>query len=205
MLFHTLSRILPILLVCATLISAADPALPSLPISGGQAQTLQLRTGTVAGVFTHETISVTGQDFTAAWRISSLVTPEKPWSIQALGPITTAPKPGELVVVGVHARSVAPASDGLTRIQVMIQQNRDPWTKAFLHTLTLTPEWSHARIACVIPQGFNAETAQVGVFFGYGPQTIEIGGISYVNRGAVDPASQADASTLIIAAPRTTP
>jgi GH35 family endo-1,4-beta-xylanase len=137
-----------------------------------------------------EVVSVEGEPFQQALRIRTLANTETPYEAQLYGINATAIHSGDVIFVTFYLRSAeskAKAGSGFT--ELAIEQGGPDYKKLVTIASSTTPEWKKISLhftattntmgALEIPAG----KARILFRLGYGPQTIEIGGVEILNFG----------------------
>lgn len=89
---------------------------------------------------------------------------------------------GELVIVSLWIRCVEPAAGvGITRF--VLEEHGEPYTKAGWYLITAKSEWRHVFLPFRITCDLAAGAYRLEFWIGFGPQVIEIGGLSAATHG----------------------
>ena len=132
-----------------------------------------------------ETVAVTGQSFTRAWRATSLQHVVNPWNVQ-LSAQTTAPvRKGDVLVVQFWVRAVG--STGTARTEFVMELAGEPYDKVRVVEVQAGPTWTLHQVPFQAGRDFAAGKAAVRFRLGYDRQALELGGVvlkDYGNRNA---------------------
>ncbi|MCX7805561.1 MAG: endo-1,4-beta-xylanase, partial [Planctomycetota bacterium] len=132
--------------------------------------------------------AVEGAPFRDAIRIVARKKPAESWEIQA-GTETTGPvRKGDRIRLVFFARAPAVAdASGKGRVEIVVQKSSAPWTRIFARTFDFGKNWERFEIEFEAKEEFAAGGGQVAVSLGFGPQTVEIGGLEAANLSAEPP------------------
>lgn len=161
------------------------PQVPSLP-SGGvpviQPDSLVLQGDAKYG--TVEKVSVTGQPFASAVRVTTKVVPPSEWAFEVGTDATVSIKKGDVLFASVFVRAIkGQAETGEGRTTLDFQVKGGDWAKSVSHPIPITQTWRRIDIPFVSQRDTPAGGANVAFRLGYGIQTVEIGGLSILNFG----------------------
>ncbi|MDX2153118.1 MAG: endo-1,4-beta-xylanase [Bryobacteraceae bacterium] len=132
-------------------------------------------------------VDVEGQPFTRAWRLRTpdANTNRNAWDIRIIGNGARAVTEGETIVATFWARTIEapPGSQAYTRF--VFEQNGPPYDKSTETPIAPPAEWRRYQIAFTSRARYEANPPGYSVHFWvtYGPQTIEIGGLSVMSHG----------------------
>lgn len=146
----------------------------------------QLKVSSSADV-TAETISVTGQPFTKALRITTLKRPENAYGLQLVGPSLQGVKKGDVLLMTFYVHTVkGKAETGEAQTQFVFERGGEPYTKSATFDVNIpAPQkgWLRVDVPFTAVEDLTAENIRISFRLGYDPQTFEIGGIRLVNYG----------------------
>ena len=130
------------------------------------------------------TVDVEGQGFDAAARVEVEQLPEKSHHVQLNWPLTAVIEEGDVVMLRVHARTVASDDEsGAGTLGLVVERNSDPHKKLLDSQHDIGREWT------VLDQPFTARfdlprgEGQFNIRLGYAEQALEIGGVELINYG----------------------
>ncbi|WP_309380449.1 endo-1,4-beta-xylanase [Cerasicoccus frondis] len=132
-----------------------------------------------------ETVAVTGQHFDKAIRLTTLKDTPKPYSIQIAEPLIHSVDKGDTLVALFSYRVVEPnPHTHYGASQFSVEKSGGKYERLISWGLSSDDtEWHH----CVLPFKADFEVlagaSQIIFRGGYGPQTIEIGGVALLNLG----------------------
>lgn len=129
-----------------------------------------------------ELVSVKGQPFDQALRITTLSDPGREWFLAAIGPVQGEIEAGDVVLARFYLRCVeSMTGDGFTGF--VFDECEPPHDKAAELRVGAGKEW----LKCFVPfrakRDYRAGSARICFRAGFDRQTIEIGGIELVNYG----------------------
>lgn len=139
-----------------------------------------------------ETITVTGQPFDKAFRVTIRELMPNGRDIQINTPTIADFRTGEYGILTFYARSVNPPSDGVEpAVTMLFERSSSPWKKFLNARIKLTPEWKKYEVPFQILPSFGRSKkdvyksgeAHLAVNLGFQPQTIELGGCAVRNYG----------------------
>ncbi|MGH9628568.1 MAG: endo-1,4-beta-xylanase [Bryobacteraceae bacterium] len=146
----------------------ADP-LPFFALIGASAENLN-------------TVPVEGQSFSKAWRIRTAKTAVNPWDIYIEGRPVVRADEGDVLLATFWIRTLQPAdSPGYTRF--VVQRSREPYTKSAEWSVAAGPEWQKVEVPFTMAESDEPAGFSVQFWVSYGPQEIEVGGLSIRNYG----------------------
>ena len=158
---------------------ALPPATPAFPADSPAAFTFY---GDGA---TRTTINVAGQPFASADRVTTTLPAADSYDTQLSGRVTGAVRAGDTLLLRFSARNANPAA-GPARTEVVFERAGDPYTKSAVRGVTLAGgAWQSFLVPFTAAESYVAggPQANVNFRFGYGPQSVEVGGVSLVNYG----------------------
>jgi endo-1,4-beta-xylanase len=125
-----------------------------------------------------ETINVTDQGFSQAWRVTGLQPVEQPYSSQLSADNVLAISKDDTMIVQFWARSV---SSKAAQTEFVFEQNTDPYAKSVGVGVTLTPQWIFYSVPFKAVQDYPVGTAAARFRLGYNNQSFELGGVILKN------------------------
>lgn len=141
------------------------------------------------GTSTREQVSVSGQDFASAVRITVGEKPEKEWQVNTLCAVPAAIAKGDALELTFWARSAA--EDAPAKFRVVHQLNEKPWSSSFSKVVEPTSAWKRYSFTYAAKQDYAAKGSRVALFLGLAaPQTVEIAAVSLVDKGQDGAADQ---------------
>jgi endo-1,4-beta-xylanase len=130
-------------------------------------------------------VSVNGPGFDRALRIRTPFEAANPWDIRARCFNTRPVAAGDTVLAVFWMRTLRSARGvGLTTF--VVEKGREPWTKSAEFTTGAGAEWKKVEIPFRMREtytGTGAEGYNISFWVTFGPQEIEIGGLSVLNYG----------------------
>jgi GH35 family endo-1,4-beta-xylanase len=132
---------------------------------------------------TVETIS--GQPFTDAVKIQTLLIPANPWDIQLNSATVSAVTKGDVLAGEIWLKRPA---DGAPMAELIFEKASPPYTQSFARLLSPTgPQWTRFRFAFAAAESYATGAAQFDIRLGYGVQNVELGGLTLTNYGTSRP------------------
>ncbi len=126
-----------------------------------------------------ERVSVTGQNFKEAWRITGKTLPTNPWDVQLGSSNSLSLNQGDTLVLRFWARSLSPEA----RTEFVLEQDGPPWEKSVTVGIILDPEWREVQIPFQTLQAFAPGKASALFRLGYGEQSFELANFSLESFG----------------------
>ena len=131
-----------------------------------------------------ETVSVTGQPFTKALRLTTLQTPDASYKVQA-GAWSKVPiQQGDVLLFTFYVRAIkGQAETGEARTQVGLATGGPNWSSSVDEAIGIPREWKRIDIPFTARYDMPAGGAIIGFHMGFAPQIFELGGVSLQNFG----------------------
>jgi len=127
-------------------------------------------------------VPVDGQPFKKALCLQTKTSSENPWDINIAADTEAPVAEGDVVIARFKARAIqAGPSKGSAELTFKFQKNVPPWTGYLEKRVNLTKEWTGFEAPFVVGADYDSGAAGIVFFLGYGPQTIEIGGLEVIN------------------------
>jgi hypothetical protein len=115
----------------------------------------------------------------------------KPHDVGAVIPITDAVAAGDILLVGVLARTAPGGTpDGTSKLGVRAQLNEPPYPGFGDNVAALTPNWRLLQIKMLAKSALPAGKGAVVLHFGAAAQAIEVGQVFVINTSHLAPATQ---------------
>lgn len=137
-------------------------------------------------------MSVDGQPFTQAWQLTTPDNPmTNPWDIRIICNNTAAVTQGDTALAVFYARTLSAApSLGAGYVTLDVERNGNPYTKSAVTPLVLTNDWKRYEVPFSMAETYAAGGAySIQFWITYGPQVIQLGGVSVMNYGQAVPFS----------------
>jgi endo-1,4-beta-xylanase len=131
-----------------------------------------------------EIISVTNQLFSEALRAQTKQRPPHTYSVQIRFPNTAPIRRDDSLLVRFTARS-AEATEATTGM--VFERASEPFTKSIELDVSVGKEWKPFAFAFRAAEHYEPGQGQLNFRLGYGPQTIDLGGIELLNFGGQIP------------------
>ena len=183
-----------LLVIAAGLLLFAMPASAVNPVPAGGVSLLAGDAVTTfafwsdPAVASREVVPVEGQPFKQALRLRTLQKTKTPYVVQLHAATANPIHAGDVLFVKFFMRSIAPKpATGTT--ELVIEQGGPEYKKLIVFGGNAGPDWSEYSVPFIATRenigGPQIEAGKANVLFrlGYGPQTIELGGIEILNYG----------------------
>lgn len=192
---HLLAWI-PILVMILVLVVSADYRSPAhgqsdLP-SGGESvlPADALLTTPVGGLertgATAEIVSITGQPFSKALHVTIRKSSAETNATQLTMLNTLPVEKGDTLLASFFLRGAATEGKGPAQIAFLFERTVNPWTKS-VNQGVIAPKradaWKRVLIPFAASESYKPGEVMASLRFAFGPQTVEIGGLSVVNLG----------------------
>ncbi len=132
-------------------------------------------------------IEVTGQPFARAIRVSVAKKPKNFWNVQLGATASGAIAKGDKLLLSLWVRGgeivTPPAPQGPARVTVVLEENRDQFSKLSSSEVEAGDDWKRVQIRLVAGAAFEAGAVQLGLQVGHRPQIVEFGGVTLENYG----------------------
>jgi GH35 family endo-1,4-beta-xylanase len=162
------------------LIMSQSPTIPSGGTELVNQSALALQGDAAYG--TIEKVSVSGQPFTQALRVTTLRQAPSEWMFEVGADATGAIKKGEVLFASVFVRVIKGQPEtGEGRTTLDFQRKGGDWSKFVSHPIPVTKDWRRIDVPFVALYDTEAGASNIAFRLGYGPQVIEIGGLSVRN------------------------
>jgi GH35 family endo-1,4-beta-xylanase len=148
-----------------------EDALSAFRLSGGETGNAKM-----------ESVAVEGRQFGKALRVQTIKRPANPWLVQLIARSAAAVEKGD-VLLGTFWLRCAESMTGEAATTFVFEVGRDPYTKSADFLISAGTAWKLVHVPFLARQSFGVGEASINFQLGYGPQTVEIGGISVVNYG----------------------
>jgi GH35 family endo-1,4-beta-xylanase len=132
-----------------------------------------------------EAAPVEGQPFREALRLTTIKEPPRFWDYGATAALTAGVKAGDVLWVSLWARRLASRKEsGEAQIQVALLQKVDAKeVRPLERVLSVGPQWTQFSLPFTIKNDSDIGQASLAFRYGYGPQSLEIGGLRLLNYG----------------------
>ena len=147
------------------------PATALFPSSGLGLNNIGGAWGTAA------TVSVSGQPFASADEVTTTTAPPASYQLQAVARSAIPVAAGDTMTVDFYAR--AAGASGTATFDTVVQQNGGSYSVLSGNTATVGTGWTHLTYTVPATQAYAAGGLQLAFNTGYGPQTVDIGGVSW--------------------------
>lgn len=188
---HAVRFIAAASLLFAPLLAADDNPLPAggVPVFGPDDSVFKVR-GNPALVAPVETVSANGPGFDHALRLRTLAPSDTPYEVQLAAPTTVPIHAGDVMFARFYLRrTITKGATGDGQTEFTIEQGGPDYRKLVLFGGRAGTEWKEFSMPFVATPGniggdaIAAGKATILFRLGYGPQTIELGGIQLLNFG----------------------
>lgn len=140
----------------------------------------------VSGAASLTVVPVEGQPFPQAWQLATADNPmTNPWDVRIICNDTAAVTQGDTVLAVFYARTLSAApSLGAGYVTLDVERNGSPYTKSTVTPLVLTDGWKRYEVPFRMAESYGAGGAySIQFWITFGPQVIQLGGVSVVNYG----------------------
>ena len=164
------------------ILALAAPRLPTggVPVVASEGLILQGQ----AAYGTVERVPVAGQAFASAVRVTTSKAAPNEWEFEVGTDATVAVKKGDVLFAQVWVRALKGQPEtGEGRTTLDFQTKGPEWSKSVSHPIAITKAWRRIDVPFVAGYDTPAGGANVAFRLGYGPQIVEIGGLSIVDLG----------------------
>jgi hypothetical protein len=121
----------------------------------------------------------------SAMLVKTSASAKNPYDIGASVPITAAIDEGDVLLIGVLARTAPNSSpDGSSKLGIRVQLNEAPYPGFGDNVLTLTPNWRLVQLKTMARSAIPAGKGVVSLHFGAAAQSIEVGQVYVLNTSA---------------------
>ncbi|MGD0200582.1 MAG: endo-1,4-beta-xylanase [Bryobacteraceae bacterium] len=135
------------------------------------------------------TVDVNGPGFTQAFHLTTKKLSANAWDIRIRCFQTLAARENDTILARFWMRTISPqAADGYTTF--VVEKGADPWTKSISYTASAKSEWKLIEIPFQMLENYvngraqgGADTYNLSFWVNFGPQEIEIGGLTIQNYG----------------------
>ncbi len=122
-----------------------------------------------------EKVSVDGQSFKEALRLTTLESSTNPWDVQVEATISQAVTTGDVLLAEFWMRAAQTnVESGEASSEFGFERLGEPWTKAISYNLSAGPQWRKFSIPFTIVENLDAGKSHVYFRMGYRPQAFEI-------------------------------
>jgi endo-1,4-beta-xylanase len=163
--------------------------LPILHLSGEQTNSLipldPISSFSLSGLSPEQlsVVKITDQEFSRAWRVRTPSTAAHPWDIRLIGQPIAGVVKGDTIVAAFWMRTVTSEQmlPGYTRF--VVEQKADPYLKSVEWAVSVGREWKKFEIPFIVAESSSSNGYTVQFWLSYGPQEVDIGGLSVTNMG----------------------
>jgi O-glycosyl hydrolase len=188
-----------IALFCMGLVSACGQTLAGgTPVVTEGALTKTPIYGLDATRATSQVVSVTGKPFAQAVSVTIRAASAETNATQLCVPVSTAVGKGDAMLASFYVRGQAADGTDQANLAFLFERSLPPWRGSISQGVS-TPRdpnaWKHVVIPFTAAEDYPLGQAQASLRFAFGPQTIEVGGLSVVDFGStVTPEALASAA-----------
>jgi GH35 family endo-1,4-beta-xylanase len=132
-----------------------------------------------------EAVSVEGQPFTSAIRLTALVETANVWDIQYETPVPAALQAGDVILAEFWMKADdAHVESGEAKSAFVYERLGEPWTKSVEYALSAGPQWRHFFIPFTAAEGYEAGKSHICFRMGDHPQSFELAAFKITNYGS---------------------
>ncbi len=135
---------------------------------------------------TAEVVPVTGQPFPKALRVTIRADAPETNATQLTMPISAPVERGDALLASFSVRGSSVNGKSPAMVELLFERAVDPWTKSLTQDAPAPKEpkaWKRVVAAFTAAESYRPGEAMVSLRFAFGPQTVEVGGLSVVNFG----------------------
>nr|CAA9275006.1 GH30 / GH30_1 [uncultured Armatimonadetes bacterium] len=133
-----------------------------------------------------EVLPITGQPFTRFLRVTVRGAAPETNATQLTVPTVARVEKGDALLATFFVRGMAAGGKGPAQAEFLFERSTNPWTKSATQG-ALAPRdpraWKQVQVPFAASESYAPGAAMVSLRFAFGPQTVEIGGLSVVNFG----------------------
>lgn len=157
-----------------------------------------LLTTTVGGLektnATVTVVPVTGQPFAKALRVLIRTSAAETNATQLTIPIAAPVEKGEALLASFYVRGASTSGGSPAQVEFLFEASASPWTKSATRG-AVTPRnaaqtWKRVLVPFSSVAAYKPGEAMVSLRFAFGPQTVEVGGLTVANYGKTRTADQ---------------
>ena len=112
------------------------------------------------------------------------------FEIGAIVPITDSIAEGDVILIGILARTAPGGSpDGTSKLGIRVQANDPPYPGFGENVLTLGPTWRLLQVKTQAKTAIDAGKGVLALYFGAAAQAIEVGQVFVINTSKLTPSS----------------
>ena len=89
---------------------------------------------------------------------------------------------GDVLVASLWLHGTRPNGTA-ARTELLFERSTDPWTKSTIRDLILDSQWKQVVVPFRAAEGYSPGTAMLSLRLAFGPQTVEIAGVTLEDRG----------------------
>ncbi|HLV81370.1 MAG TPA: hypothetical protein VKT32_13880, partial [Chthonomonadaceae bacterium] len=134
---------------------------------------------------TAEVVPASGQPFARGLRVTVRANAPETNATQLTMPISTPVAAGDVLLASCFLRG-ASASGTPAQVELLFERSVDPWTKSITYDVMAPPapgRWKRFLVPFTAAESYRPGEAMVSLRFAFGPQTVEVGGLSVVDFG----------------------
>ena len=131
-----------------------------------------------------EKISVEGQPFKEALRLTTYQTTANKWDVQVDAPVSVATQNGDVILAEFWMRAVKTQGEtGESKSEFVFERVGDPWTKAVEYGISVGPQWKKYSIPFAAVESLDAGKSHISFRMGYGPQSYDLADLKLTTYG----------------------
>jgi uncharacterized protein (TIGR03437 family) len=128
-------------------------------------------------------IRVEGQAFSRAWRVRTPVSAPHPWDIRLIGQPIAGVSKGDTVLATFWMKTVSSEQSSPGYSRFVVEQKAPPYVKSVEWAVSAGSEWTKFEVPFTIAESSDSNGYSVQFWLSYGPQEVDIGGLSMTNMG----------------------
>src|ERR1035438_1146228 len=123
-----------------------------------------------------EKVSVPGQPFQQALKLTTFEDTENPWTVQVEAVVPVAVKTGDVLLAEFWVKAdETHVEKGEANSEFVFERLGDPWTKAVSYGISVGPHWKKFSIPFTAVEDLDSGKSHICFRMGYRPQAFELG------------------------------
>jgi hypothetical protein len=128
-------------------------------------------------------LAVPGQPFSDAIRATVKEESGHEWAVQLVAPTTAPIEAGDAILATFYLRAQAPQEGGVGETEFVFELAQAPYTKSVQYPVQGAGGWSKVEVRFKAARAYAAGEAHAIFRLGYGPQTLDFGGVKLESFG----------------------
>lgn len=156
------------------------------PVIAGNALTTTQVGGLSNTNATADVVPVTGEPFLQELKVTIRENSDQTNATQLTMPIAIPVNKGDAILASFYVRGSGASANAPAQLEMFFEKSTDPWTKSVSHSVVADANpalWTHVLVPFASTESYQPGEAMVSLRFAFGPQTIEVGGLSVLDYG----------------------